>query len=278
MTCGQVFRWEVLPDGRLLGVDGENVFAVKQTENSIELMGDRDAFEKLFRFDEDFEIYEATIRAESPELHPYMDALSGLRLLRPSSAHEEILSFACTPNNNLKRICSMVRHLSSFGDPILEFEDKVLKKFPDLETVASIPEQELRIHGFGYRAKTIPDIAKQILERGGQNWLSDLKMSNYKTAKTELMSLRWIGPKLADCMALFALDFTEAVPVDTHLWQAACRVYFPQYQGLPLTSKRYEELVNLFQNRFGKLAGWAHQYLFYDNVLHWRERQKKIAP
>ena len=55
VTCGQVFRWEVLPDGRLLGVDGENVFAVKQTENSIELMGDRDAFEKLFRFDEDFD-------------------------------------------------------------------------------------------------------------------------------------------------------------------------------------------------------------------------------
>jgi len=85
--------------------------------------------------------------------------------------------------------------------------------------------------------------------------------------------MKGIGPKLADCICLFGLDHQEAVPVDTHIWQAMCRLYFPQWSGTALTEKRYYEASDFFRDRLGDLAGWAHQYLFYDNVLNWRSRR-----
>jgi hypothetical protein len=74
---------------------------------------------------------------------------------------------------------------------------------------------------------------------------------------------------------LFALHNTWAVPVDTHLWQAAVRCYFPQWEGASLTDAKYRGIGSYFRERFGELAGWAHQYLFVDNMLRWRNRAQK---
>ena len=77
---------------------------------------------------------------------------------------------------------------------------------------------------------------------------------------------------MADCIALFGLHHMEAAPVDTHLWQAACRLYFPDWAGKAVTDVRYRQLGDFLRERFGDLTGWAHQYLFYENLLNWRKR------
>ena len=272
VTCGQVFRWDSLPDGTLLGVDGDEWWAVRQSGTSLEVSGNVEALQRLFRLDEDFADYERRIREAGPELTPYIDALPGLRLLRPSDAVEEMFCFLCTPNNNLTRINAMVRHLAGFGDVMADYEGRPVHRFPGLETIAAIPPSELRERGFGYRDKTIPAIARQVLERGGRPWLESLRSVPYAEAHTALVGLKGVGPKLADCIALFALHHTEAVPVDTHLWQAAVRLYFPEFAGKPMTDTRYRMIGDHFRSRFGSLAGWAHQYLFYDNLLNWRKR------
>jgi N-glycosylase/DNA lyase len=41
----------------------------------------------------------------------------------------------------------------------------------------------------------------------------------------QLMELPGVGRKVADCVALFSLDQTAAVPVDTHVWNIAIRDY-----------------------------------------------------
>ena len=33
-----------------------------------------------------------------------------------------------------------------------------------------------------------------------------------------------VGRKVADCVALFSLDKHDVVPVDTHVWDIACRM------------------------------------------------------
>ena len=78
------------------------------------------------------------------------------------------------------------------------------------------------------------------MERGGEQWLTRLQRTDYQDAHDELLSIKGIGPKLADCICLFALHHTEAVPVDTHLWQAAKRLYFPDWTGKSLTGLRYD--------------------------------------
>lgn len=41
----------------------------------------------------------------------------------------------------------------------------------------------------------------------------------YPAAAEALQELHGVGPKVADCIALFSLDKLDAVPCDTHVWQ-----------------------------------------------------------
>jgi len=305
-----VFRWQHLGDGSWLGVDGGQWYRVWGTASgavathatgvnrdpslnaltfvgerravyepgatetlTVESNGSREDFEQFFRLDWDADGVEREILQRGPELEPYLGALSGLRLLRPSSPTEMLFTFLCTPNNNMPRIVQMVRHLSTYGPVLAEVDGRPLHRFPDVARIAAIPEADLRAKAFGYRGGTIPGVARQLLSRGGDEYIASLKEVPYEEANAALCTLKGIGPKLADCIALFALHHTESVPVDTHLWQAATRLYFPQWKGQNLTEVRYRAVSQFIRNRFGKLTGWAHQYLFFDNVLNWRSRK-----
>lgn len=258
----------------MFGVEGDNWYLVRQIGDRLEVdsNGAKADFESLFRLDWDAEEVEREVASIGPELVPYFDALRGLRLMRPSSASETFFCFLCTPNNNISRITSMIEKLAQCGEQFDEVEGMPIYRFPSAERIAAIPEAELRAQGFGYRGGTIPSIARQVLDRG-ENWIESLKTVDYPEAHATLLELKGIGPKLADCIALFALDKTEAVPVDTHLWQAFTRLYRPEWTGAALTDARYRQAAGEFRARFGKLSGWAHQYLFYDNVLRVRERR-----
>lgn len=279
MGSGQVFRWQLSESGRWLGADGDAWFAVRvdagpeEVLYSVESNADRAAFERFFRLSTRLSDVEASVVAKGPELAPYIAQMPGLRVLAPSSAEEVLFSFLCTPNNNIERITRMVRALADYGEPIGTADDFSFRKFPSAERIAAIPEAELRAKGFGYRGATIPAVARQILERR-EGWLEGLKSAPYQEAHAALCSLKGIGPKLADCICLIGLGHLEAVPVDTHLWQAAVRLYFPELGGKALTQSRYDAIGNHFRFRFGSLAGWAHQYLFYENLLGYRSRRK----
>jgi len=271
---GQVFRWQRLPDDSWLGIEGDYWYRITQSASTLEVESNATADDliRFLRLDWNAVDMEKRIVTKAPELEPYMDALKGLRVLRQSDPVETFFTFLCTPNNNIKRITQMVHKLAARG-PLLKTVDGVdLHRFPEAEVIAAIPEQELRTESFGYRAKTIPHLAQQLIERGDRKYLTDLKNGPYKDAHRELVSMKGIGPKLADCICLFGLHHDEAVPVDTHIWQAMVRLYFPQYKDAALTDKRYYEAADFFRDRLGNLAGWAHQYLFYDNVLNWRNR------
>lgn len=177
--------------------------------------------------------------------------------MRPSSPREALFSFLCTSNNHILRITPMVRTLASYG---------IQDEFPTLDRLAEITEDELRTKGFGYRAKTIPHAARQIIEKGGEEWLSELKSKPYDEAIHSLLELSGVGPKLADCICLFALDKMESVPVDTHVWQAACRVYFPEFEGKSVTAARYKAIGDHLRTKFGDRAAWVQQFLFYGNL------------
>ena len=104
--------------------------------------------------------------------------------------------------------------------------------------------------------------------------MEHLKSSTYETAHQELCQFPGVGPKLADCIALFGLDHGEAVPIDTHIWQAFQRLYYPQLAKSNLTDAKYRQTSSEFRNRFGEYSGWAQQVLFYENMRNWRLRGK----
>ena len=64
-----------------------------------------------------------------------------------------------------------------------------------------------------------------------------------------------MGPKVADCVALFSLDKLDVVPVDVHVWKIASQDYkeeFPvNFEQKSLTPKIYTQVGDFFRARFG---------------------------
>jgi len=268
VTSGQVFRWSIDDSGVWSGIDGDAFYRIE--DGFVESNQPASSFERLFRLDVDAAALFARLVAAGPELEPYLASLSGYRLMRPSDPVESFFSFLCTPNNHIKRITAMVETLGEQGPALLVGK---WRRFPDLDAIASLDEAYLRSRGFGYRGATIPVIARELLARGSRSYLSKLASASYEEAHAELVSFKGIGPKLADCIALFALDHTEAVPVDTHVWKAVTGLYFPEWRSGAITDVRYKAAGDFLRARFGKDAGWAQQFLFYDYQLHWRSRR-----
>lgn len=261
-------------------VDGACWYCISIQENGtleVESNFPADQFRALFRLETSGEETEAEILTKGPELKPYASELRGLRLLKPTDAEEVFFHFLCSANNHISRIGQMIRKLAAYGEAFDEVHGETVYKFPRADRIAQIPESELRAAGFGYRAASIPLAARALVGRGN-DWLAGLSELPYRNLRAELVGIKSVGPKLADCVALFGLHRTDVVPIDTHIWQAMTRLYFPQWQGLPLTAKRYDEASDFFRARFGVHTGWAHQYLFYDSVLHWRERRQIQRP
>ncbi len=254
-TSGQMFRW-VKSEGGWRVHDGDAVYDLTHEESKLSVASNRaePEFRSLFRLDQNHENLRDEIARLGPELEPALTRLSGLRMMRPACAREVLFSFLCSANNHIARITSMVWKLST------------PESFQSLEEIAETPELALRENGFGYRAKSIPLVAQQIVADGGEKMLDQLKNSSYEEARRYLLALPGVGPKLADCICLFAFDHQESVPIDTHIWQQLTKLYHPEWQGSALTHAKYDYSAKAFRDRFGPLAGAAHQFLFVENM------------
>jgi len=258
-----------------MGTDGDFVSRIILSEpGSADVWTNQsiESFGRFFRMDWDTDSVCRRLLDRGPELEPYLKQFQGLRVLRPSDPVETFFSFLCTSNNHISRIKQMVGYLGRLGESIPNDWGIRLYRFPTPERLSRVSELELRQCGFGYRSPNIPKAASMLVERGS-NWLESLKTVSYVEAHRELCQFPGIGPKLADCIALFGLDHGEAVPVDTHIWQAFRRLYYPELAESPLTDARYRSTTADFRLKFGELSGWAQQVLFYENMMNWRERR-----
>ncbi|CAM9361973.1 unnamed protein product [Pylaiella littoralis] len=213
-------------------------------------------------------------------------SISGVRVVRQNPV-ECIFSFICSSNNNIPRITGMLGNLRrTYGDlllsvgegglaatgalgSIMEWEDWAkqpleLHSFPTVDALATrSTETDLRAMGFGYRARYIVESAKLIHSKGGEDWALDLRSKGREEVRTQLIALCGVGPKVADCIALFSLDQASTIPVDVHVWRIACRDYDPSLLDCKsLTPTVYARVGDLFRDRFGERAGWAHSLLF----------------
>lgn len=193
--------------------------------------------------------------------------LPGIRVLRQEPL-EALMAFICSSNNNITRISSMVEKLCTmYGTKLLEGKQGSFYAFPtatqmDREGV----EAELRAAGFGYRAKYVHGTAKALAARDPM-WLQSLRAAPYAEAHRQLIELPGVGAKVADCVCLMALDKTEAVPIDVHVWRMATRHYLPHLKSLKnLSAVAYKEIGDHFRKRFGPYAGWAQSVLFTSDL------------
>jgi N-glycosylase/DNA lyase len=278
LACGQAFRWERLAPGAWRGVVGGAVITIRQDGSRFHYdatSGDAlPLIRDLFLLDVDLAAVQARLLAADPGLVGPIGRAPGLRLMR-QDPEECLLSFLCSTANNVPRIVLGIRRMSALlGDEIATLDGRSYHAFPRLTDLATADAARLQAaSGLGYRAARVVDAARALRERG-PGWMLSLRREAYPVAHAALMQMRGIGPKVADCVCLFSLDHTEAVPVDTHIWQVAQQIWGragappapdvkPSPQGL--TAAGYRRVGDAFRARYGALAGYAQNWLFYDH-------------
>ena len=192
---------------------------------------------------------------------------------------ETLFSFICSQNNHISRISSLVEKLcSNYGELICSIDGRSFYNFPSLEMLSKDVEMETKLRnlGFGYRAKYIAKAASDILNKGGVKWLDSLTKLSYPEAHEELIKLPGIGPKVGDCICLMALNFLEAVPVDTHIIQVA-QHYIPEVTKVKsMKLKLYRKIGDTFRSVYGSKAGVAQTVLFCKELSMFNEDEHVV--
>ena len=135
--------------------------------------------------------------------------------------------------------------------------------FPTAAQIATTSEDRLRELGLGFRAHRVSEAARVLTQLPADHLTALRHNATHGEAKKELTAFFGVGEKIADCVCLFALDKDGAIPVDTHIWRIAVTRYAPDLAGKSLTAANYARVTQAFHDRFGPLAGWAQQTLFF---------------
>lgn len=78
--------------------------------------------------------------------------------------------------------------------------------------------------------------------------------------REELLSLDGIGPKVADCILLFALKRYDVFPIDVWVRRVMNELYIHEKKEEKVSYKMLQELA---KEKFLGISGIAQQYLFY---------------
>ncbi|BDI34347.1 8-oxoguanine DNA glycosylase [Capsulimonas corticalis] len=276
VICGQTFRWRQDADRWWSCLLTESVtrrpFLVRLHSENGRVLCQTDPENLPFvrsylRLEVDLVALSQEFLAADPNIAPAVAAFPGLRVLRQDPV-ECLFSFLCASAAPLHRIrkgidglCRMLGE--RYDDPLSEPRFA----FPSVEQIAETDLADLQSLGVGYRARYLQTSARQILANGGAPWLLSLRDASYEDAKAALLPLTGIGEKVADCIVLFCMDKDNAIPVDTHIRQIVERHYLIGRMPRSLTKNGYALIGDTLRNRFGPMAGWAQQYLFYADTF-----------
>lgn len=259
LDSGQVFRWRQNGDF-WDGVVGRHFVRLRQTGSGIHATTPApvENWSWLHEFLQT-EIDLAAVLKAFPADEPMNAAVAscrGLRLLR-QDPWECLASFILSSTKQIVQIRQIVSLLCGrFGEAVtVPSGEKPVFTFPSAGKIASASESELRDCKMGFRAPGL--LAAAQLIDGGKFDLEKLRALSYAEARHQLMTLRGVGGKIADCVLLFAYGFDSAFPVDVWIERALQELYFPRRRA---NQKRLQKFA---ATHFGPHAGYAQQYLFH---------------
>ncbi|KAH3685362.1 hypothetical protein WICPIJ_003647 [Wickerhamomyces pijperi] len=282
LICGQAFRWKINPAHQNITNSSVKIWSstlqshiifLKQTADSLHYSSYppftdvkdlhnliHDYFQLNISLDA---LYKTWSEADPNFKTKSQGSFEGVRMLR-QDPFETLISFICSSNNNIKRISMMCENLClNYGSLIGEVDNVKYHSFPTVEQLASqgsALDSQLRQLGFGYRANYIYSTCELI--HSSNHDISALRQVSYTEANQSLLQYKGIGPKIADCICLMALDKPATIPVDTHVFQIAKRDYKMKLKGEAVNKGNYGVIAQNFQEKWGEYAGWAQTVMF----------------
>ena len=238
IDSGQVFRAQYCEEGSL--IYSKNYKCLLKNEGSYVKIDTEQPryFVNYFDLDTDYKKIRDALKIY-PEAEKACAFGKGIRILKQDPL-ETVISFIVSANNNIPRIKKILTNIFCGAGSV------------DIDALATLDCEFFYKAGAGYRAPYLVETIKEI--RDG----FDLNLFNAETplARKQLLKLKGIGPKVADCILLFAFCKTDVFPVDTWIKKVYSDMYQDNINSITAISSRLVE-------RYKMLSGYAQQYLFY---------------
>ena len=258
--CGQCFRWNKEEDGSYTGVIKNNVINVKKIGNDVEFTGGcdeniKEICEEYFNLQTNYEAIKEKLSNVDIYLKNSIEYGNGIRILK-QDLWETLLSFIISANNNIPRIKTIIERIAKKYGNKIEYKNKIYYTFPTAEMLQNTSVEDFRSLGLGFRDVRIYETVQKTLK--GEIDLKELKQEeNTERLRKELLEIPGVGPKVADCVMLFALNRFDVFPVDVWVKRVISELYFDKKEQTPNIIHEFAE------KQYGNLAGLAQQYLFY---------------
>lgn len=247
---GQCFRWIKISSNEYEGVCSDkavHLYSEKNNKLYINLLSQKFTDEDEIFFKNYFDVnakYKDILKkicSKSNILKKAMHFAPNIRILH-QDPWETLCSFIISQNNNIIRIKNIIeRFCFFFGKKIADQHHA----FPTYQSISTKNVKDLEVIRSGFRSKYVIDAAQKIAS--GEVNLEALRDIPTDLARAELMKIKGVGEKVADCTLLYAYNRLDVVPKDVWI-NRAIKVLFPGT----------EDLTEIF----GEYAGVAQLYIF----------------
>lgn len=262
--CGQCFRWEKNSDGSYSGIafgrvakidykdDCETVVIHGATEEDFERV-----WKKYLDLGRDYSKIKKMLSDRDETIRDAIDFGGGIRILNQDK-WETLISFIISQNNNIPRIKKCINSLAeTLGEAGGTIDGKVYYNLPTPERLASATIDDLAPCRLGYRAKYLIETAKMVCSEGIEA-LEELEKEQFSAEETceALRRYSGVGPKVANCIALFAMGKINSFPIDVWVKKVMNTMY-------GIAEGDVKAMARFARENFGEYGGIAQQYLFY---------------
>lgn len=256
--CGQCFRWNREDDESYTGVVKDKVINVEQDGSTIVFNNvNKDDYENIIK-----EYFDLNTNYTEIKNSLNMDAImteaikfgDGIRILNQDE-WETMISFMISANNRIPMIKKVIENLSvKFGEFICNYRGRDYYSFPTAEKLSAADVEEIQECKAGFRSPRLKEAATRFLEE--RDIIYNLKNTSYDEGLTYLKTYKGIGDKVANCVLLFSMRQFDTFPVDVWVRRVMQTLYVDK-------DTKDADIRKFAENKFGKLSGYAQQYLFY---------------
>jgi N-glycosylase/DNA lyase len=263
LDSGQVFHWQKVGDG-FVGAIGDLPVYVEQCGNVLTVR-DGDAARSPRR-----SLPEIVVRyfaldhplaeiCDSFPKDPVMTAARnfchGLRIIRQPK-WECLATFICSSMKQVAHIRQISLALRRRFGKQRKIGSQLVHTFASPRRLAKASEKELLECKLGYRAKNLHATAR--LVSSGQADLEAWSAVSDAELRKQLCALPGVGPKIANCVMLFAYERLRAFPIDVWIERVLRQHYFSRRRKMSA-----QRLRQFSETYFGEHGGYAQQYLFH---------------
>ncbi len=272
LNCGQTFRWEKHGD-LWHGVVNDALIKIRQIGEVLQFQAFPENIDDKFMW-RYFRLYDdlAHIYSEIAKDNYIKDAIAkfrGLRIVR-QDPWECLISFICATNKSIPAIKDMINNMCARFGKKMKVNGSEFYTFPEPQVLAQATLKDLRLCKLGFRAERVKQTSR-IVCKGDLNF-DALKTMRYEEAKSRLVNLPGVGPKVADCVLLFSLDQLEAFPIDVWMKRVILEFYKEHFDQTfiekistrnSLSPNVYKKISTFGREYFGEYVGYAQEYLYH---------------